>query len=209
MMQKARAAGLLKYKEVNCILNGCIIMSIGDRENHTASSQYEAGDLHIPPRYRIRRFLEFQLKIASEISLKAARKLIDPDYTPESLERLERWETQSPEDFHAKVLPNRTEHGLDNSPAQLWFLHMGLGSYFGEVLVRNLGGRWRYPSRFLVIMAILFSQPDMVYRHWYVVVGKQKIPVIELARRRAIMGAKESLVEVYREIANGEYRPRK
>ena len=88
----------------------------------------------------------------------------------------------------------------------MWLYHMALGAYFGEVLVRSLNGKWRYPSRVRALMALLFSRPDLLYSHWYVMVGRIKVPVFELARDREMFGPNESLVKAYREIKNGTYR---
>jgi hypothetical protein len=92
----------------------------------------------------------------------------------------------------------------------MWFYHMMAGSYFTEVIIRNLGGKWKYPSRVLVFFCLWAGYISPVYRHWYLIVGKQKVPVFEIVRRRLEMGARElSLVQVYSEIANGTYRIRK
>lgn len=143
--------------------------------------------------------------LASKASLAAVRDLVNPDYSPESIERLERLDTKHPDDFRY-VLEWRSSHGFSNSEAQLWLLNMVMGWYFGEVLVRNLGGRWRYPSRFYALLALLLFKPGIAYRHWYVVVGKQKVPVFELARRRGTMGPDESLFRAYQIIAKGNFK---
>lgn len=167
----------------------------------TPPSESVYSDWDPPSKYHFREFLEFQFKLASNLSIRVARKYIDPDYSPSSLERLESCEVQTPEEYREEVVRYAAKPGRSTSQAAMWFMHMGLGSYFGEVLVRNLGGKWRYPSRVLVAIALLTFRPGIAYRHWYVVVGKRKIPVFELARRRQVMGSTESLAAKYREIA--------
>jgi hypothetical protein len=57
-----------------------------------------------------------------------------------------------------------------------------------------------------VLVALFFNRPGILYRRWYVIVGKLRVPVFELARKRETMGPKESLVKVYQEIAEGCFR---
>ncbi|MBU0624532.1 MAG: hypothetical protein KJ672_06780 [Candidatus Thermoplasmatota archaeon] len=68
----------------------------------------------------------------------------------------------------------------------------------------------KYPSRILVFFCLWAGYISPAYRHWYVVVGRQKVPVFDIMKRRLEMGAKEvSLVNVYQEIAKGTYKHRK
>jgi hypothetical protein len=169
----------------------------------------EAAGTMMPPKYRIRRFLEWQREVSLRIFIKGTGRVITANYTLGSLEALESLLPKTPEEWRSEILPLATERGFCTSPAHLWLLHMPTGSYFGEVLVRNLGGKWRRPNSLLAVLAFLFSMPDLLYSHWYVVVGRQKIPVFELARRRGTLGATESLVKIYQEVANGVYKRRR
>jgi hypothetical protein len=152
----------------------------------------------IPPKHHLREFLEFQRRFTLEMFLTLARNLvIHPDYTPESLDRLDRHGAETPAPWK-DVVESWKERGL-GSPATLWLLHMMPGVYFGEVLVKNLGGRWQPPNRVLAILG--FLRPGVLYRHWYVIVGRRKVPVFELARRWDVTGRTESLSRAYQWIA--------
>jgi hypothetical protein len=158
------------------------------------------------PSHLSRRFLEHQLKLASELGLKVIRDYLSPDYSVESLERMEHHVLpQTPEQFKEQIRALE-----DQSVPRLWFFSMGFGSYFGEVIIRNLGGKWKYPSRILVFLCLWGGYISPVYRHWYVVVGKQKVPVFDIMKSRLEMGAKGvSLVRIYREIEKGVYDRKK
>jgi hypothetical protein len=177
-------------------------MSTGEKEE---SDIWEPLNNPIPPKYRIRTFLEAQLTAFSQISLSMVRHYTIPDYTPGSLEKLEPYHGQTPTEYE-ELLIWRNNHGLSNSPDQLWLMWMTLGCYFGEVLVRNLGGKWKYPSRLYGYLAVAFNWPGLAYRHWYVIVGKQKVPVFELSRRRCVMGPDESIYRAYQLIAKGQFK---
>jgi hypothetical protein len=125
---------------------------------------------------------------------------ITPDFTLESLAALELVHPKDPDQYRSAAA-KLEKFDYDGSYVADWVISVGLGSYFGEVLVRNLGGRWKYPARLLVFYAFYTGYASSIFRHWYVVVGQQKIPVFEIAKRRLMMGPSESLVQVYREIA--------
>ena len=165
-----------------------------------------ALDIVIPPKLPVRRFLEWQREFCLRIFIEGTGRMITANYTSGSLETLEFLLPKTPGEWRNDILPCAIDRGFGASPANLWLLHLPLGSYFGEVLVRNLGGKWRHPSRILGILALLLSRPGLVYSHWYVVVGKQKVPVFELARRRGTMGPEESLFRVYQLIAKGSFK---
>jgi len=152
-----------------------------------------------------REFDKYQLKMASEMGIAVLRQFMTVDYSVESLQVLDRRAlSQTPEEFR-----NDIKEMKDQSLASMWFNYMKFGSYFAEVIMKNLGGRWRYPNRILVFFCLWAGYISPAYRHWYLVVGKQKVPVFEIMRRRLEMGAKEeSLVKVYNEIANGTYKRR-
>ncbi len=129
--------------------------------------------------------------------------LMNPDYSVVSLEIFDTLALpQTPEEFAEGIRLMK-----DQSSARMWVYFMTPASYFAEVIIRNLGGRWKYPSRILVFFCLWAGYISPAYRHWYVVVGRQKVPVFEIMRRRFELGAKEvSLVQIYQEIAAGTYR---
>src|SRR5881397_202851 len=80
---------------------------------------------------------------------------------------------------------------------------VGFGSYLGQVLVRNLDGRWHFPS-FLQTLKILVSRDRRRgERYWYVLIGGEKVYVF-WAAREAIekTGAVFSLHEFYQRYAH-------
>jgi hypothetical protein len=192
------------HRGEKAIARWSVIMADG-HEDGKVDSRQERIDIPIPPKYRIRTFLRAQFATALQVSLRTASRYTTPDYTPESLERLEPYLGQSPEDYR-KILIWSNNHGFSNSPDQLWLMWMTLGCYFGEVLVRNLGGKWKYPSRLYGYLAVAFNWPGLAYRHWYVIVGKQKVPVFELSRRRCVMGPDESIYRACQLIAKGQFK---
>ncbi len=135
------------------------------------------------------------------------REKIRLDFTSESIRRLESFLLQDPKEYRKQVLrvsgpPNPVWTGMD-----LWKPHEGLGSYFGEVLVRNLGGEWQGPSKTLVDECRKSGEVDPIFQQWYVVVKGQKVPVFELAGRRNELGPNESLERAYDKIAEGSFEP--
>lgn len=170
----------------------------------TLPPDQEAHEAAIPPKYRIRRFLEFQLRTVLDVFIKTRKQFFTVNFTPESLQALELLLPRSPDEWTMEALPYLTQQGF-SSQSLMWLIHMEAGSYLGEVLVRNLHGRWRYPNRLLALIALVFNWPGIVYRHWYVIVRNQKVPVFELARRRETMGPKESLMKAYDAIAHGYF----
>jgi len=181
-----------------------VIAARGDGMEH---SMEEKEIPAIPPKYRIREFLQAKFEEAGKESIAATGRFVVPDYSPESLRYLEEFHPKSTVQWQ-ETLKLRSKLGLRNTQDWLWLLSMLPGWYFGEVLVRNLGGRWKYPNRGYFILALILFRPAILYRHWYVIVGKQKVPVFELAMRRGILGTDESLYRAYWLIAQGSFRNR-
>ncbi|MEM0343594.1 MAG: hypothetical protein QXU73_05030 [Thermoplasmata archaeon] len=148
----------------------------------------------LPPKYS-RKHLEMHLDKIREVFWKAARQDGISGYSPENLRRFD--------DVLSDFRPTFAELGCpDPDLATLWGAYAGVGSYFGDVLVNNLGGRWRYPNQLVTILGLIFERPDWIYRHWYVAVGRRKVPVFIIAMRRHTLGReKASLVKAYEEIA--------
>lgn len=127
---------------------------------------------------------------------------MNPDYSPRSL-------TQLDEDLPDSISEEARRRGYEFDSGAIWAFHAGLGSYIGEVIVRSLGGEWKYPNRLIIALAWLLNRPDILYKHWYVVVGRVKVPVFEIARRRETLGReKASLLRAYEEIANSSVKRR-
>jgi hypothetical protein len=119
---------------------------------------------------------------------------MNPDYSIRSLKELD---VSIPDSLKEMLMGDGYNPGL----AETWLFYAGLGSYFGEVLIRNLNGRWRYPNRLTVLLANFAGRPDWIYRHWYVTVGGKRIPVFKIAEHRWSVGREQaSLMKAYQEI---------
>ena len=170
--------------------------------NETSPSQV----MRPRPSHFRRRFLEDELrKGLLDIVNRCVRLGIDPDFTEASLERLDAILPRDNQDYRESVA-HFTQFEYDGSPLSDWLVALGPSSYFGEVLVKNLGGKWRYPSRLVVFYSYYTGYLSPVFRHWFVLVGKQRIPVFEIVRRRMIIGQEESLVKAYHDIASGRFK---
>jgi hypothetical protein len=160
----------------------------------------ESENLPLPAKYSTE-YLRMHLDKAREGFWKAARQDGIADYSLESLERLD-------EVLSGNIKGAFAEIGSpDPDLATLWFAHAIYGSYFGDVLVDNLKGRWKYPNHLVRLLGLIFGRPDWIYRRWFVVVGRRKIPVFVIAMRRNTLGkGRASFSRVYKEIAAGRYR---
>lgn len=161
-----------------------------DSEGHLS----EASDDSLPPRLS-REFLKLHLRTTRDNFWKAHSTEMNPDYSPGSLSQLD-------EDLPENLSEEIRLRGFNPAPDVLWAFHSGLGSYLGEVLIRNLGGEWRYPSRIVTFLAWLLNRPRLLYRFWYVIVRGKRVAVFEIARRREILGPKRaSLARAYEDVA--------
>ena len=95
------------------------------------------------------------------------------------------------------------KEGVPPEPGILWSMYHGLGSYFGTVIVRNLGGRWRTPSTLRFWLSQILGRPGILFDHWFVELDRKKIPVFKIARWRGDgSGRVKSLTEAYEEVAS-------
>jgi len=58
----------------------------------------------------------------------------------------------------------------------------GFGTYLGEVLVRRLGGRWHFPTRFQALIGSLSLDPFKGERYFYVLLDDRRVDVFRAAR---------------------------
>lgn len=82
-----------------------------------------------------------------------------------------------------------------------------VGGYFGEVIVRNLGGEWSFPRWWRFYVSEIIGRPGIFFDHYFVIHKGNKIPVLKIARWRFDgSGRVKSLYEVYKEIeATGKW----
>lgn len=104
-------------------------------------------------------------------------------------------------DDAGKVLNRGSKEAASNT---LWTLYHMLGSYFGTVIARNLGGHWRTPSALRYWQSRLLWNPAFLFDYWYVELNGNMIPVFKIVRWRCDgSGRVKSLTEVYERIASG------
>jgi len=149
----------------------------------------------LPPKYS-KEFLKIHLDKARENFWQSARKHGITDFSEASLRRLD-------ELIWGDMLKGFEEEGCpDPDLEKVWFATSAPGSYLGDVLVHNLNGTWRYPNLLVCSVGLMFQRPDWIYRHWYVIVGKRRVKVFVVAKRRWTGGREgASLMKAYEEIA--------
>ncbi len=154
----------------------------------------------LPPKYT-KEFLQIHLNKLREDFWKTALKGGIRDYSPNNLRRFD-------EELSENIMGAFAKEGCpDPSLATLWYVYAILGSYFGDVIVHNLGGVWSYPNRLVVILALLFGRPDWVYKRWYVRVGRQKVSVFIIAMKRQTLGrARAPLTTAYDKVVRASAR---
>ena len=119
------------------------------------------------------------------------------DYSPDRLRAIDDHWLGSAKEACAK-------EGIPPESGVLWSMYHGVGSYFGTVIIRNLGGCWRTPSALTFWLSQALARPGILFNHWYVEVKGEKIPVFKIARWRCDgSGRVRSLAEAYEKIAAG------
>jgi hypothetical protein len=148
------------------------------------------------PRYP-REYLQRHLAAAREVFSAAYLSEVNLDYSPRSTTELDKC---LPDNLHVAL---KIKGEANPSLSLVWAFFGGLGGYFGDVLVRNMSGRWIYPNLLVRIIGLCAGRPDWIYRRWYVAVARRKIPVFVMAMRRLTLGKNNaSLSKAYEEIAN-------
>jgi len=143
-------------------------------------------------RRRLRRSLEYTRNAVGQGLLEWG---VVTDYTPISLKKVDAAIMGSLQELSEKESVRLTRN-------QTWGYFEGLGSYLGEVIIRNMAGEWVFPSRRLLWRARLSRDLSLFYDQWYVNLNGNLIPVIKIARlRQDGSGRVRSLAEVYEQIA--------
>ena len=97
-------------------------------------------------------------------------------------------------------MPNMI-NGEALSPNHFLIWCLGIGGCFGETIIRNLGGKWQFPNRMDLEIARIRNKPERLVDHYFVVQGKNRIPVMKIARWRYDgNGRVKSLYEIYEKI---------
>ena len=106
-----------------------------------------------------------------------------------------------PEDLRAidELLDERLREFLRQGNAGFERAALGIGSYLGEVMVRNLGARWRFPTFAQSLFALVSRDPWKADKYWYVYLNGQEIHVFRAAKEAIERTSSEfSLCEFYR-----------
>lgn len=125
------------------------------------------------------------------------------DYSPQSLKRID--------EFNLTLKALKELGNTFGFP----FVYAGEGSFFAEVILRNIGGEWRYPSEarlavmhFLLSMGIAPLAMNIAFRRCDIELNGRFIPVLKIAKMR-LKGDKRvrSLFETYEKIrTTGNWR---
>lgn len=141
---------------------------------------------------RLRRSLEYTRNAVSSSLLTDA---VVTDYSPRSLGNIDESILSSLEEIGRK-------EGVTPSRSLTWGWYEGLGSYFGEVIIRNLGGKWVFPPPKRIWQARFRRDMSLFYDFFFVDLNGSLIPVIKIARlRQDGSGRVRSLSQAYEQIA--------
>ena len=121
------------------------------------------------------------------------------DYSPRSLERID-------QNNAIDVAKEQKRDKRDYSPSGLYAQE---GAYLGEVILRTLGGKWRYPPNYRFALSRIFINLGFPFDHSVGIVLRKCgidldgrfIPVIRIAKLRLRKSERvKSLHEVYEKI---------
>lgn len=97
-----------------------------------------------------------------------------------------------------RFLHERYRETLKRHPRSYEGTVNALGSYLGEVFVRNLGGRWHWPNPLRSLVLLLSLNHFKGERYLYIVLGSEKVLVFKAAREAIDRTAREfSLYDFY------------
>lgn len=97
------------------------------------------------------------------------------NHSPDGLSIMDGNIGESAEDIYAN-------EGINSTPSLLWSFYRLYGTYFGDVIVQNLGGEWVIPSSIRLALSRLLWWPELLYFHWYVRLNGKRIPVFKIAK---------------------------
>ncbi len=142
---------------------------------------------------RLRRSLEYTRNAMNIAMVKSG---VVMDYTPESLSKV---------DEAIIEIKDEIARGIDVPSKNIeWGFIEGIGSYLGEVVIRNIGGTWIFPPRTKLWAGRLHKDMSLFYDLWYVESSSSRIYALKTARLFWEGGHKAiSLAEAYRQISEG------
>jgi len=122
---------------------------------------------------------------------------LNTDFTGRSLQELDK--------LLPTVVPLSYTTSLQRA-ANLGYI-VGVGAYFGETLVRNFMGDWRFPPRIFLFWAYLIRSPSFYYDRLRVVAANRSVYVVRIARNVWEGRAGISFFGTYKDL-EGELRKR-
>jgi hypothetical protein len=113
-----------------------------------------------------------------------------------------------PEDLQAldRLLGPRLRELLLRGDAGYERASLAIGSYLGEIIVRNLGGRWRFPKPVQTLVILISRDRFKADKYWFVLLDGEEVHVFRAAREAIDQtSSKSSLYEFYRQLAHGRH----
>ena len=130
-------------------------------------------------------------------NVKEATGIDISDHRPENLQVIDR--SLGP---HFRDVAKRTKPAYERSS-------IGIGCYLGEVVIRNLGGRWHYPNYLQTLLVLALGNPFRSEKYIYVRLGERKVYPLSAARTAIDKTSKEfSLYELYQQWARDAKSPK-
>lgn len=74
--------------------------------------------------------------------------------------------------------------GFQPSTSKLWGEYHMVGTYLGDIIVKNLGGDWHIPGTLRLALSRLLGWPELLFFHWNVKLNGKRIPVFKIAKWR-------------------------
>ncbi len=102
---------------------------------------------------------------------------------------------------HFRDVAKRTKQAYESSS-------IAIGCYLGEVVIRNLGGRWHYPNYFQTLLLLALGNPFRGEKYVYILLGDHKIYPMRAARKAIDETSSEfSLYDTYQQWARDAHAP--
>jgi len=138
---------------------------------------------------------ELQIFLRRGLDRSLLSKSIVLDYTDISLKKID-------DCFSMNLKKDFENIGIhDVELHELLSMYLGIGSYFGEVIIQNIGGEWIIPSRWKYWRARIAGDYIILFNNWYIYLKGHQIPVMNIAKGKLDgSGRVKSLYEAYKKI---------
>ena len=145
-----------------------------------------------------RGFLDWVSRAESALiaNVKGATGIDISDHRPENLQVIDR--SLGP---HFRDLAKRTKQAYESSS-------IAIGCYLGEVVIRNIGGRWHYPNYLQNLLVLALGNPFRMEKYIYLRLGERKLYPLSAARKAIDETSRQfSLYELYQQWARDAVAP--